>query len=256
MFKLTHSYKSSKPTFIDSIRLRNFKAFQDTGTLPLKRITLLVGKNSAGKSSLIKSILGASQTSRQTSPDDSYFRLVGDYTNLGTYTDTVYENNPNSDFSIEFGVKDDDGKSYQLEYKFSKNEKSSLGTSLKGVKVHYDGNFILSGRKPKKKKDKVWNLSSPAKTELSYPKKSEIEIFDLAKPHTRADFFNWIKSRDDELREQGIENDEMKKPSLLQISTDDFQINADLVAKTPLKESFCLVSMALPNYTRLSVIQI
>ena len=104
------------PILINSIRLKNFKAFQDTGILPLKRITLLVGKNSAGKSSLIKSILGASQTSRQASPDDSYFRLIGDYTNLGTYTDTVHGNNVDTDFSIGFGMEDGKDRSYFLDY--------------------------------------------------------------------------------------------------------------------------------------------
>ena len=126
---------------------------------------------------MIKSILGASQTSRQTSLDDSYFRLIGEYTNLGTYTDTVYENNPNSDFSIEFGVKDDDGKSYQLEYTFSKNEKSSLGTSLKGLKVHYDGNFILSAGKPLKKQDRKRKFF-PSRTKLSRPKITDVENFE------------------------------------------------------------------------------
>ena len=51
------------PILINSIRLKNFKAFQDTGILPLKRITPLVGKNSAGKFLISKSIFLLSQTS-------------------------------------------------------------------------------------------------------------------------------------------------------------------------------------------------
>jgi|GEM_PF-2354567 len=172
------------PVFIKSIRLKNFKAFQDTGILPLKRITLLVGKNSAGKSSLIKSILGASQTSRQASPDDSYFRLIGDYTNLGTYTDTVHGNNVDTDFSIGFGLEDSKSRSYFLDYTFSKNEKSSLGASLKGVKVHHHGELLLSSRKPKvQKTSKDRWLAGRRGIVLTYPKITGSEIFEPEDPN-------------------------------------------------------------------------
>lgn len=39
---------------IESIRLRNYKAFEDTGLLKIAPVTLIMGKNSSGKSSLIK----------------------------------------------------------------------------------------------------------------------------------------------------------------------------------------------------------
>jgi predicted ATPase len=139
---------------ITSIRLEKFKAFIDTGTIPLKPITLLVGKNSAGKSSLIKAILAASQTARQARLDDSYFRLIGDFTNLGTYGDTVHGNDTTTNFSVEFeilGPIPDKNSKYRFRYAFSRNEKNSLGTSLTGVEAYYNNNFICSARKPIKK---------------------------------------------------------------------------------------------------------
>ena len=43
-------------------RLRNFKSFLDTSPIPLRPITLIYGPNSAGKSSIIQSLLLLKQT--------------------------------------------------------------------------------------------------------------------------------------------------------------------------------------------------
>jgi predicted ATPase len=45
-----------------AIRVRNFKSYKDSGTLPLKPLTLILGANNAGKSSLLHSILLLAQT--------------------------------------------------------------------------------------------------------------------------------------------------------------------------------------------------
>ena len=39
---------------IESIRLKNYKAFEDTGLITIAPVTLIMGKNSSGKSSLLK----------------------------------------------------------------------------------------------------------------------------------------------------------------------------------------------------------
>ena len=39
---------------MNAIRLRNYRCFEDTGLIELKRINLLVGANSSGKSSFLK----------------------------------------------------------------------------------------------------------------------------------------------------------------------------------------------------------
>jgi len=165
---------------ITSIRLENFKAFIDTGRIPLKPITLLVGKNSAGKSSLIKAILGASQTSRQPRLDNSYFRLIGDYTNLGTYRDTVHGNDIKTNFSVGFEVFGPGTQSYDniysFRYSFSRNETDTLGTSLQGVEAYFNKNFICSGRKPiKKRKNEV--VRRGRNQRLSYPKITDVVNF-------------------------------------------------------------------------------
>ena len=233
-----------KTTLIDSICLKNFKAFQDTGTLPLKKITLLVGKNSAGKSSLIKSILGASQTSRQADVDESYFRLIGDYTNLGTYTDTVHGNDANTDFSIEFGVRDPKGYNYQLKYAFCKNEKNSLGTSLKGIQVHHDGKFLLSAKKPLKNQPKHSSGPMSQGIVLSRPKMTNAEYF-VSKNEPVPD--PELKEKLEKLMETlggGKEGKEEEK--ILQIQIRDFAIHVDKVSK---KKRSSPISIRFENET-------
>lgn len=39
------------------LKLTNFKAWQDTGDIDLKPVTMLLGTNSSGKSTLIQSLL-------------------------------------------------------------------------------------------------------------------------------------------------------------------------------------------------------
>lgn len=62
------------------LRLTEFKAWQDTGEISLKPVTVLLGTNSSGKSSLIQSLLLLKQTAQ--SPDRSiHLNLGGDEVN-------------------------------------------------------------------------------------------------------------------------------------------------------------------------------
>ena len=62
------------------LKLTNFKAWQDTGDISLKPVTMLLGTNSSGKSTLIQSLLLLRQTVQ--SPDRSiHLNLGGDEIN-------------------------------------------------------------------------------------------------------------------------------------------------------------------------------
>ncbi len=62
------------------LRLTNFKAWKDTGAIPLKPVTVLLGTNSSGKSTLIQSLLLLKQTVQ--SPDRTvHLNLGGDELN-------------------------------------------------------------------------------------------------------------------------------------------------------------------------------
>ena len=44
------------PTRLDSIRIRNFKAIHDSGAVKLTPLTVLIGNNGSGKSSLVEAL--------------------------------------------------------------------------------------------------------------------------------------------------------------------------------------------------------
>ena len=71
------------------VRWQNFRGFRDTGWLPIRPITILIGANNTGKSSLIAPLLLLKQTwdSRSRAP-----ALVtrGEFANVGSFRDLVY----------------------------------------------------------------------------------------------------------------------------------------------------------------------
>ena len=134
------------PLKISSIRLENFKAFKDTGNIGLAKINLVVGKNSAGKSSLVKAILACSQTSSEKKVDNSDLRLVGNYTDLGTFSDVVYGKDDSKSFSIHFGVNNKKSNhKLELKYKFSSGP-GLISAKISCVEAIFDGKFVCSAR--------------------------------------------------------------------------------------------------------------
>jgi hypothetical protein len=70
---------------ITNIKLKNFRAFQDEVSVRIRPITVLIGRNSAGKSSLVKFLLMLRQTLE--SQGDSFFATDGEHVKLGTWLD-------------------------------------------------------------------------------------------------------------------------------------------------------------------------
>jgi hypothetical protein len=74
-----------------SLRLRNFKAWRDTGTLELAPLTLFFGSNSSGKSSINHFLMMLSQTMH--SPDRNSVFDFGEQTaavQLGSFRDAIF----------------------------------------------------------------------------------------------------------------------------------------------------------------------
>jgi AAA15 family ATPase/GTPase len=137
---------------ISNMQISNFKAFKDSKELDLRKINLIVGKNSAGKSSIIKAILGCSQTAREKKVDSSDFRLVGAHTDLGTFKDAVHGKDETKKFSISFGIKgpehqyaDNDGEPYNFQFTYKYAKGPGLITAIvAGIKVNADGKLLCS----------------------------------------------------------------------------------------------------------------
>ncbi len=79
------------------LNINNFRGYVNE-TLDFKRVNILIGENSGGKSSLIKMILALKQTLEM--PDISNLILTGNYTDLGTYKETI--RNHEEDLRLEF----------------------------------------------------------------------------------------------------------------------------------------------------------
>ena len=147
--------KSGKKPHLHSVRFRNFKAFRDSGEINLRPITLIVGKNSAGKSSIIKGIAAAAQTVKERELPDSNFRLIGDNVNLGTFYDTIYNNDIGENFSIDFklaqpisSVKKSSDR-WNFSFSYQRNEDNPLAAVISGVEVEYQKsiNDKIDGKK-------------------------------------------------------------------------------------------------------------
>jgi predicted ATPase len=90
---------------ITNISISNFRAFQSAITVRIRPITILIGKNSAGKSSLIKFLLMLRQTLESQS--DQFFVTNGKHVQLGTWKDLRHTNTRERrcwDSSLRFSI--------------------------------------------------------------------------------------------------------------------------------------------------------
>lgn len=109
---------------ITSLRVQNFKCFEDSGTLKLAPLTVIFGRNNAGKSTLLQSLLLLRQTLE--SPEyDSRLNLRGPLFSAGSYTDLVHEHRSKLDVSIVLGVLPPAGRPSEVTLEYSSDEPRS-----------------------------------------------------------------------------------------------------------------------------------
>lgn len=89
---------------LSSLKLTNFKKFKNITIDLEKKVIVLVGPNSAGKTSIIKSILALKQTF-STENESDVFLARGSLVDLGTYSDYIHNHDDSSDFSYEGEIK-------------------------------------------------------------------------------------------------------------------------------------------------------
>lgn len=88
-----------------SLTLKNFKTWRETGKINLAPVTVLLGTNSSGKSTLLQSLLLLKQTA--ASPDRSIHLNLGgdeinDYFNFGHFDDVLTKGASPRQFEISF----------------------------------------------------------------------------------------------------------------------------------------------------------
>ena len=110
---------------VHAIRIINFKAFEDTGWIPIKPVTYLMGSNSAGKTSILNAIKFITSVINKEIPPfekEQYFLeefpLSDNKTdmNLGTFSETVFDGKEN--YTIELRVLHPQYRT-QLTYSFT-----------------------------------------------------------------------------------------------------------------------------------------
>ena len=85
--------------YINNVEVRNFRCF-DYLKFELKKINLITGENSSGKSSLLYTILGAIQSREfpfNYSPNGKYIRM-------GDYSDIVHGHDKTKEIELNFGI--------------------------------------------------------------------------------------------------------------------------------------------------------
>ena len=90
---------------IKSVRLQNFKAFEDTGVLELKGLNVLAGPNSGGKSSILQSLLLLKQTLE--GPPEIDLNIDGRYLQYSRFNELTFGKPNLSRCSVSFSFEVD-----------------------------------------------------------------------------------------------------------------------------------------------------
>lgn len=106
-------------TMIAGLGLKNFKAFRELD-IELKPITLFLGPNNSGKSSILAALRLLAQTAKK---DDFGIPLLfrGGLGDFGTYTDVVYANDESLEITLSISILAPSPKSNSLDF-FEQND--------------------------------------------------------------------------------------------------------------------------------------
>jgi predicted ATPase len=88
---------------ISSIRLRNFRCFLDSGEIPIRPLTIIFGRNNAGKSSILDSLFLLRQTLDRPEYEEG-LNMRGPLYPAGSYADIVHKHLSRENITMEFGV--------------------------------------------------------------------------------------------------------------------------------------------------------
>lgn len=91
---------------VTNISIANYKAFRNA-SIPIKPLTILIGANSVGKSSILQLFLLLQQTGRAgLSSYKSAIKLYGGYVNLGEPRNLFHKQNIETPLSLTFSLED------------------------------------------------------------------------------------------------------------------------------------------------------
>ena len=118
---------------IEKYTLHNFKN-HNTTILPMKALTLLTGVNSAGKSSVIQSMLLLRESSKNQLPTQIY--LEGDSFSLGKSTSLLNAGVTNDAELMSMSIQLSDDSNYFFEFKYPEKTSSTLIATENSCKMN------------------------------------------------------------------------------------------------------------------------
>ncbi|MHC5739261.1 AAA family ATPase [Nostoc sp.] len=90
---------------LTNIKLKNFRAFREDIDVRIRPITILIGRNSAGKSTLIKFLLMLQQTLESSeSSEGNFFSTEGRHVSLGNFKDLKNSNFRSKSFQFTLNI--------------------------------------------------------------------------------------------------------------------------------------------------------
>ncbi len=87
---------------VEAFRIQNFMGFEDSGWIELRPITLLFGRNSVGKSAILRALLLLRQSLDSPPEVGPLWFVRDDGLDFGDYTEMVRDHKPERDFSFWF----------------------------------------------------------------------------------------------------------------------------------------------------------
>lgn len=122
---------------ITTFRIRNLRSIKDSREIPLTRLTVLVGKNSAGKSTLLRVLPLLRQSAER--PTKGPILWYGRFVDFGNFKNAVNSENPKDGVTFEFSLTIPGKFGHERTlgtFDFFENiEASSLYATLESVKV-------------------------------------------------------------------------------------------------------------------------
>jgi len=129
---------------LTSIRLQNFKAFKDSGEIPLRRLTVVFGRNNTGKSAILQSLLILRQT-MDAPADVARLNLRGPSYDGGTYHDVVHNHQTSQNVVFHLAViYGGTGREGRLELEFKSDEPQAPRLSRLAISAPLTEQFVIS----------------------------------------------------------------------------------------------------------------
>lgn len=127
---------------MEQFKVKNLKSFKNSGAIDIKPLTIFLGKNSCGKSSLVRVFPLIKQTFEKSASEPILW--YSDYVDYGDFNNALIKNTDHKEISFMFKVKANDKYKYYLDriegiekYKieFSLNEKNITYFNIKYTNV-------------------------------------------------------------------------------------------------------------------------